>query len=94
MQKEYQKEYNTWDSNVVPHRSTNQARTCLTSLSRQKAELSGWYGRIHHSNTLDSLYSTLSESSYSYKYAPRSPALLRTSGSYFYYLLASGSYFF
>ena len=40
------KEYNTWDSNVVPHRSTNQARTCLTSLSGREAVLSCWYGRI------------------------------------------------
>jgi hypothetical protein len=30
---------------VVPHRSTNQARTCLTSLSRREAVLSCWYGR-------------------------------------------------
>ena len=41
------KEYNTRDSNVVPHRSTNRARTCLTSLSRREAVLSSWYGRIH-----------------------------------------------
>jgi hypothetical protein len=44
-QKSYKKENNTWDSNVVPHRSTNQARTCLTSLSRREAVLSCWYGR-------------------------------------------------
>jgi len=31
---------NTWDSNVVPHRSTNQAQRCLTSLSRREAVLS------------------------------------------------------
>ena len=42
-----QKENNTWDSNVVPHRSTNQARGCLTSLSRREAVLSSWYGRSH-----------------------------------------------
>jgi hypothetical protein len=36
---------------VVPHRSTNQARTCLTSLSRREAVLSCWYGRIHHYRT-------------------------------------------
>ena len=30
---------------MVPHRSTNQARTCLTSLSRREAVLSCWYGR-------------------------------------------------
>eukprot|EP00980_Cylindrotheca_fusiformis_P013658 scaffold3515_cov126-Cylindrotheca_fusiformis.AAC.7 len=41
------KENNTWDSNVVPHRSTNQARTCLTSLSGREAVLSCWYGRSH-----------------------------------------------
>ena len=40
-------EYNTRDSNVVPHRSTNRARTCLTSLSRREAVLSCWYGRTH-----------------------------------------------
>ena len=31
---------NTKDSNVVPHRSTNLARQCLTSLSRREAVLS------------------------------------------------------
>jgi hypothetical protein len=36
---------NTRDSNVVPHRSTNLARRCLTSLSRREAVLSSWYGR-------------------------------------------------
>ena len=30
---------------MVPHRSTNQARRCLTSLSRREAVLSSWYGR-------------------------------------------------
>jgi hypothetical protein len=39
------KKNNTWDSNVVPHHSTNQARRCLTSLSRREAVLSTWYGR-------------------------------------------------
>ncbi len=34
------KENNTRDSNVVPHRSTNRARACLTSLSRREAVLS------------------------------------------------------
>ena len=34
----------TLDSNVVPHRSTNQARQCLTSLSRREAVLSLLYG--------------------------------------------------
>ena len=55
--KEVQKEYNTWDSNVVPHRSTNQARTCLTSLSGREAVLSCWYGRIHHHNSIFALSS-------------------------------------
>jgi hypothetical protein len=36
---------NTRDSNVVPHRSTNRARRCLTSLSRREAVLSSLYGR-------------------------------------------------
>ena len=40
-----QQKNNTRDSNVVPHRSTNRARTCLTSLSRREAVLSFWYGR-------------------------------------------------
>ena len=39
---------NTRDSNVVPHRSTNLARQCLTSLSRREAVLSLWYGRSWH----------------------------------------------
>ena len=34
------KKNNTKDSNVVPHRSTNLARSCLTSLSRREAVLS------------------------------------------------------
>ena len=38
---------NTRDSNVVPHRSTNLARQCLTSLSRREAVLSLWYGRSY-----------------------------------------------
>jgi hypothetical protein len=38
---------NTRDSNVVPHRSTNRARQCLTSLSRREAVLSLWYGRSY-----------------------------------------------
>ena len=42
--KKWQKN-NTRDSNVVPHRSTNLARRCLTSLSRREAVLSSWYGR-------------------------------------------------
>ena len=39
------KRNNTRDSNVVPHRSTNLARQCLTSLSRREAVLSLWCGR-------------------------------------------------
>ena len=53
--KEQKKKNNTRDSNVVPHRSTNRARRCLTSLSRREAVLSSWYGRSYrhgvHSNT-------------------------------------------
>ena len=30
---------------MVPHRSTNRARRCLTSMSRREAVLSSWYGR-------------------------------------------------
>ena len=40
------KKNNTWDSNVVPPLSNNQARPCLTSLSRRKAVLSSLYGRV------------------------------------------------
>ena len=39
---------NTVDSNVVPHRSTNTARACLTSLSGREAVLSCLYGRSWH----------------------------------------------
>ena len=49
-----EKENNTWDSNVVPHRSTNQARTCLTSLSGREAVLSCWYGRSHYTRHINS----------------------------------------
>jgi hypothetical protein len=42
-----QQKNNTRDSNVVPHRSTNLARQCLTSLSRREAVLSLWYGRSY-----------------------------------------------
>ena len=51
------RENNTWDSNVVPHRSTNQARTCLTSLSRREAVLSCWYGRSRNYHQTQSLQS-------------------------------------
>ena len=51
-------EYNTRDSNVVPHRSTNRARTCLTSLSRREAVLSCWYGRTHQLDLSRSIYMT------------------------------------
>ena len=50
-EKNGQKENNTQDSNVVPHRSTNWARTCLTSLSRREAVLSCWYGRSQYCKT-------------------------------------------
>ena len=43
--KQKKQKNNTRDSNVVPHRSTNLARQCLTSLSRREAVLSLWYGR-------------------------------------------------
>ena len=42
---------NTRDSNVVPHRSTNRARRCLTSLSRREAVFSSWYGRSYAHDT-------------------------------------------
>ena len=38
---------------MVPHRSTNQARTCLTSLSRREAVLSCWYGRSYSISTIN-----------------------------------------
>jgi hypothetical protein len=52
-----QKENNTWDSNVVPHRSTNQARTCLTSLSGREAVLSCWYGRSQQTSGSEGIQS-------------------------------------
>ena len=57
----YQKENNTRDSNVVPHRSTNRARACLTSLSGREAVLSCWYGRSR-----DSLSHAYIQSAYTY----------------------------
>ena len=42
------KKNNIRDSNVVPHRSTNLTRGCLTSLSGREAVLSSWYGRSCH----------------------------------------------
>ena len=56
-QNEWQKEQknNTRDSNVVPHRSTNLARQCLTSLSRREAVLSLWYGRSCRIGTIQTL---------------------------------------
>ena len=40
---------NTRDSNVVPHRSTNLARQCLTSLSRREAAKSECeYSRVNN----------------------------------------------
>ena len=44
--KKQKKKFNIRCSNVVPHRSTNRTRTCLTSLSRREAVLSCLYGRI------------------------------------------------
>lgn len=44
---QFPKKNNTWDSNVVPHHSTNQARQCLTLLSRWEAVLSLLYGHFH-----------------------------------------------
>ena len=44
-ERQKRKKNNTRDSNVVPHRSTNLARSCLTSLSRREAVLSWLYGR-------------------------------------------------
>lgn len=65
MQKgESAKEYNTWDSNVVPHRSTNQARTCLTSLSGREAVLSCWYGRIRQPSQFHAIINLLQTYSY------------------------------
>ena len=43
-QKAKKQKMNIEDSNVVPHRSTNSTRQCLTSLSRREAVLSLWYG--------------------------------------------------
>ena len=66
---------NTRDSNVVPHRSTNRARQCLTSLSRREAVLSLWYGRsyphqplqhIQYAITIDKTLTIL----YSYPHTP------------------------
>ena len=44
-EEEKDKKNNIRDSNVVPHRSTNLTRRCLTSLSGREAVLSSWYGR-------------------------------------------------
>ena len=43
--KEEKQKNNIQDSNVVPHRSTNWTRQCLTSLSRREAVFSLLYGR-------------------------------------------------
>ena len=53
------KENNTRDSNVVPHRSTNRARQCLTSLSRREAVLSLWFGRSQHKSPSVTSYTYL-----------------------------------
>ena len=55
IKKRKKKKNNTRDSNVVPHRSTNLARSCLTSLSRREAVLSWLYGRswkYHHNQRI------------------------------------------
>ena len=44
---------------MVPHRSTNQARTCLTSLSRREAVLSSWYGRSRNYIQTRRLYQSI-----------------------------------
>ena len=44
------KTYSTWTSRVVPHRTTIQARTCLTSQIRRDAVLSRLYGRRYPSS--------------------------------------------
>ena len=41
----WQKDYDTWCSQVVSNPSTNQARRGLTSLIRREVVLSSWYGR-------------------------------------------------
>ena len=50
---EQKKTYSTWTSRVVPHRTTIQARTCLTSQIRRDAVLSRLYGRRYE---VDKLY--------------------------------------
>ena len=52
---------NNRDSNVVPHRSTNLARQCLTSLSRREAVLSLWYGRSWHDWSIQTIWSVCSD---------------------------------
>ena len=44
--KKNKKPYNTWDSHVVPYRSTDQAQRCLTSQFGWDAVLSPWYDRM------------------------------------------------
>lgn len=44
---------------MVPHRSTNLARRCLTSLSRREAVLSSWYGRSCKTNTYPPSHTTI-----------------------------------
>ena len=48
---------------MVPHRSTNRARACLTSLSRREAVLSCWYGRSQTNPLSYMFYNLLSFSS-------------------------------
>ena len=57
--KAQQQKNNIEYSNVVPHRSTNPTRQCLTSLSRREAVLSLWYGRSCHSSIPAPLHTLL-----------------------------------
>ena len=41
---------------MVPHRSTNRARCCLTSLSGREAVLSTWYGRVCKHDSMHNTY--------------------------------------
>ena len=58
-QKARGKKHNTRDSNVVPHRSTNRARCCLTSLSGREAVLSTWYGRAWQKTSTYNIHTCL-----------------------------------
>ena len=45
-QKNQKVTYSTWDSHVVPYRSTDQAQRCLTSQFGWDTVLSPWYDRM------------------------------------------------